>query len=59
MIIHKSFQQNVKYQTKNVVGGFLVQENNDHTIKAEQVTECTATDKEKKILFLPGKYVSM
>lgn len=55
VIIHKSFQQNVKYQTKNVVGGFLVQENNDHTIKAEQVTECTATEKEKEDLIFAWK----
>nr|CAD7412258.1 unnamed protein product [Timema poppensis] len=55
VIIHKSFQQNVKYQTKNVVGGFLVQENNDHTIKAEQVTECTTTEKEKEDLIFAWK----
>lgn len=55
VIIHKSFQQNVKYQIKNVVGGFLVQENNDHTIKAEQVTKCTTTEKEKEDLIFAWK----
>lgn len=62
MIIHQSLQQNAKYQIKNVVGGFLVQENNNHTVKVEEinrVTECTTTKKRRKILFLLGKYVNM
>ncbi len=50
VIIHKSFQQNEKYQIKNVVGGFLVQENNNHAIgEMSQVTECTTTEKEDLI----------
>ncbi|MGL9725810.1 MAG: bifunctional phosphoribosylaminoimidazolecarboxamide formyltransferase/IMP cyclohydrolase [Wolbachia sp.] len=58
VIIHKSFQQNEKYQVKNVVGGFLVQENNNHTIKAEeinQVTKCAATENEKEDLIFAWK----
>lgn len=58
VIIHKSFQQNEKYQIKNVVGGFLVQENNNRTIKAEeisQVTEYTTTEKEKEDLIFAWK----
>jgi phosphoribosylaminoimidazolecarboxamide formyltransferase/IMP cyclohydrolase len=58
VIIHKPFQQNAKYQIKNVVGGFLVQENNDHTIKTEeisQVTEHTATEKEREDLIFAWK----
>jgi phosphoribosylaminoimidazolecarboxamide formyltransferase/IMP cyclohydrolase len=58
IIIHKSFEQNKKYQVKNVVGGFLVQENNDHKIKAEeirQVTESSVTEKEKKDLIFAWK----
>lgn len=50
VIIHKPFQQNEKYQVKNVVGGFLVQENNNHPIEEmNQVTECTITEKEDLI----------
>ncbi|MGL9717259.1 MAG: bifunctional phosphoribosylaminoimidazolecarboxamide formyltransferase/IMP cyclohydrolase [Wolbachia sp.] len=52
VIIHRPFQQNAKYQIKNVVGGFLVQENNNHTIRVEemnQVTEHTAVKKEDLI----------
>ncbi|APR98507.1 bifunctional phosphoribosylaminoimidazolecarboxamide formyltransferase/IMP cyclohydrolase [Wolbachia endosymbiont of Folsomia candida] len=58
VIICKSFQQNEKYQIKNVIGGFLVQENNNHKIKAEeisQVTERTATEKEKADLIFAWK----
>ncbi|WCR58461.1 MAG: Bifunctional purine biosynthesis protein PurH [Wolbachia endosymbiont of Ctenocephalides felis wCfeJ] len=53
VIIYTPFQQDVKYQIKNVVGGFLVQENNNHTIKVEemsQVTEHTTTEREDLIL---------
>nr|WP_246210261.1 bifunctional phosphoribosylaminoimidazolecarboxamide formyltransferase/IMP cyclohydrolase [Wolbachia endosymbiont of Atemnus politus] len=58
VIIHRPLQQNAKYQIKNVVGGFLVQENNNHTIKTEemsQATEHTATEKEKKDLIFAWK----
>ncbi|MCA4774505.1 bifunctional phosphoribosylaminoimidazolecarboxamide formyltransferase/IMP cyclohydrolase [Wolbachia endosymbiont of Mansonella perstans] len=58
VIIHSSFQQNAKYQIKNVAGGFLMQENNSHTIKAEeisQVTKCAATEKEKEDLIFAWK----
>ncbi|MDD9335867.1 MAG: bifunctional phosphoribosylaminoimidazolecarboxamide formyltransferase/IMP cyclohydrolase [Wolbachia sp.] len=58
IIVHKPFEQNKKYQVKNVIGGFFVQENNDHKIKMEkirQVTECTATEKEKQDLIFAWK----
>lgn len=50
VIINKSFRQNEKYQVKNVVGGFLVQENNNHAMgEISQVTECTTKEKEDLI----------
>ncbi|WP_395463221.1 bifunctional phosphoribosylaminoimidazolecarboxamide formyltransferase/IMP cyclohydrolase [Wolbachia endosymbiont of Cantharis cryptica] len=58
VIVHKSLQQNAKYQIKNVVGGFLVQESNSHKIKTEemsQVTEHAATEKEKEDLIFAWK----
>lgn len=58
VVIHRSLQQNAKYQVKNIVGGFLVQENNSYAIKAEemsQVTEHTATEKEKEDLIFAWK----
>ncbi|MCM1001318.1 MAG: bifunctional phosphoribosylaminoimidazolecarboxamide formyltransferase/IMP cyclohydrolase [Wolbachia endosymbiont of Melophagus ovinus] len=58
VIVHSSLQQNAKCQIKNVTGGFLVQENNNHTIKAEeiaQVTKRAATEKEKEDLIFAWK----
>ncbi|QKX02078.1 bifunctional phosphoribosylaminoimidazolecarboxamide formyltransferase/IMP cyclohydrolase [Wolbachia endosymbiont of Dirofilaria (Dirofilaria) immitis] len=58
VVIYESFQRNAKYQVKNVVGGFLVQESNNYTIKMEemsQVTRHTATKKEKEDLIFAWK----
>ncbi|AAW70999.1 AICAR transformylase/IMP cyclohydrolase PurH [Wolbachia endosymbiont strain TRS of Brugia malayi] len=58
VIIYRSLQQNAKYQIKNIIGGFLVQENNSYAIKAEemsQVTEHTATEEEKEDLIFAWK----
>lgn len=58
VIINRSLQQNINYQIKSVVGGFLVQESNNHMIKTEeikQVTDCTATEEEKKDLIFAWK----
>ncbi|WP_168464673.1 bifunctional phosphoribosylaminoimidazolecarboxamide formyltransferase/IMP cyclohydrolase [Wolbachia endosymbiont of Ctenocephalides felis wCfeT] len=58
VVIRKSFQGNAKYQIKNVIGGFLVQESNDSKIttkEIQQVTECAATEKEEKDLIFAWK----
>ncbi|MDG7056347.1 MAG: bifunctional phosphoribosylaminoimidazolecarboxamide formyltransferase/IMP cyclohydrolase [Wolbachia endosymbiont of Meromenopon meropis] len=58
IIIHNSFWQNAKFQIKNVTGGFLIQEHNNHVIKVEeiiQVTKSSATEKEKEDLVFAWK----
>ncbi|QKX03111.1 bifunctional phosphoribosylaminoimidazolecarboxamide formyltransferase/IMP cyclohydrolase [Wolbachia endosymbiont of Litomosoides sigmodontis] len=58
VMIHRSLQQNTKYQIKNIIGGFLIQENNSYAIKIEemsQVTEYSATKKEKEDLIFAWK----
>ncbi|WP_341808737.1 bifunctional phosphoribosylaminoimidazolecarboxamide formyltransferase/IMP cyclohydrolase [Wolbachia endosymbiont (group E) of Neria commutata] len=58
VIICKSFRQNAEYQIKNVIGGFLIQENNNYKIKSEEITqatECAATEKEKADLIFAWK----
>ena len=58
IILHETCEQSDKYQVKNVAGGFLVQENNDHkitTAEMQQVTECAATEEEKADLIFAWK----
>ncbi|WCR53129.1 MAG: Bifunctional purine biosynthesis protein PurH [Wolbachia endosymbiont of Ctenocephalides orientis wCori] len=58
IILHKSLKQNVKYQIKTVIGGFLVQESNNHKIKIEEMHELTkhpVTEEEKKDLIFAWK----
>lgn len=58
IILHKDFVQSNKYQVKNAIGGFLVQENNNHKITQEemqQVTACAATEREKEDLIFAWK----
>ncbi|MCV3769209.1 MAG: bifunctional phosphoribosylaminoimidazolecarboxamide formyltransferase/IMP cyclohydrolase [Wolbachia pipientis] len=58
IIIYRSFKQDIKYKIKNVVGGFLIQESNDHIVRTEemnQVTESAVTEKERKDLLFAWK----
>ncbi len=58
VIIYKPFQKSAKYQIKNVVSGFLIQENNNHVIEAgkiSQVTKHSVTEKEKEDLIFAWK----
>ncbi|OEY87033.1 bifunctional phosphoribosylaminoimidazolecarboxamide formyltransferase/IMP cyclohydrolase [Wolbachia pipientis] len=58
IILYKALECNMRYQIKNVTGGFLVQENNNHKInvgKIEQVTSCSVTENEKNDLIFAWK----
>lgn len=58
VIIYKPFQKSTKYQIKNVVSGFLIQENNNYLIEAgriSQVTKHSVTEKEKEDLIFAWK----
>jgi phosphoribosylaminoimidazolecarboxamide formyltransferase / IMP cyclohydrolase len=58
IIIYKALPYDMRYQTKNVTGGFLVQENNDHKVniaEVKQITSCSVTEKEKDDLIFAWK----
>ncbi|MDN5247823.1 MAG: bifunctional phosphoribosylaminoimidazolecarboxamide formyltransferase/IMP cyclohydrolase [Wolbachia endosymbiont of Tyrophagus putrescentiae] len=58
IILHHPCKQDKKLRVKNVIGGFLLQENDYHKITTEemrQVTKCSVTEKQKEDLIFAWK----